>query len=66
MGSRLGIDESKVMVNIVNRGNVSAATIPLCMDENRDKLHKGDKLILTAFGAGFTWGAIYIIWDLDS
>lgn len=64
VGSRLGIDESKVMINIVNRGNVSAATIPLCMDENRDKLHKGDKLILTAFGAGFTWGAMYIIWDL--
>ena len=64
VGSRLGIDESKVMVNIQNRGNTSAATIPLCMDEKRDLLNKGDKLILTAFGAGFTWGALYVIWDL--
>ncbi len=64
VGSRLGIDESKVMVNIQNRGNTSAATIPLCMDEKRDLLKKGDKCILTAFGAGFTWGALYVIWDL--
>ena len=64
VGSRLGIDESKVMVNIQNRGNTSAATIPLCMDEKRDQLKKGDKCILTAFGAGFTWGALYVIWDL--
>lgn len=64
VGSRLGIDEKKVMVNIQYRGNTSAATIPLCLDEKREQLKKGDKLILTAFGAGFTWGALYIIWDL--
>lgn len=60
----LGIDESKVLVNIQKVGNTSAASIPICLDEYKDKLHKGDKLVLTAFGAGFTWGASYLIWDL--
>ncbi|MBD5180325.1 MAG: 3-oxoacyl-ACP synthase, partial [Bacteroidales bacterium] len=41
-----------------------AASIPLCLDEYKNKLKKGDKLLLTAFGAGFTWGAMYVIWDL--
>lgn len=54
----------KVLVNIESYGNTSAASIPLCLDENKDKLHKGDKLILTAFGAGFTWGAMYVVWDI--
>ncbi len=64
VGSRLGIDPDKVLVNIENYGNTSAASIPLCLDEYRDKLKKGDKIVLTAFGAGFTWGALYIVWDL--
>lgn len=64
VGDRLGIDPSKVLVNIQYRGNTSAASIPLCLDENKDKLKKGDKLVLTAFGAGFTWGAMYIVWDI--
>ena len=64
VASRAGIDNSKVLVNIEHYGNTSAASIPLCLDEYRDKLKKGDKVILTAFGAGFTWGAMYIIWDL--
>lgn len=54
----------KVLVNIEHYGNTSAASIPLCIDEYKDRLHKGDKLILTAFGAGFTWGAMYVVWDL--
>ncbi len=62
VGSRLGIDESKVLVNIQHRGNTSAASIPLCLDENKHRLKKGDKIVLTAFGAGFTWGAEYLIW----
>ncbi len=62
VGARLGIDPAKVLVNIEKYGNTSAASIPLCLDEYKDKLKKGDKLILTAFGAGFTWGAMYIIW----
>ena len=64
VGQRLGIDEDKVLVNIQERGNTSAASIPLCLDENKHRLKKGDKMVLTAFGAGFTWGAIYLIWSL--
>ena len=64
VGSRLGIADDKVLVNIQHRGNTSAASIPLCIDENKDKLKKGDKLVLTAFGAGFTWGAMYVVWDI--
>ncbi len=54
----------KVLVNIQHYGNTSAASIPLCLDEYKDKLHKGDKLVLTAFGAGFTWGAMDLVWDM--
>ena len=64
VGSRLGIADDKVLVNIQYRGNTSAASIPLCIDENKDKLKKGAKLVLTAFGAGFTWGAMYVVWDI--
>lgn len=64
VSSRAGIADEKVLVNIAHTGNTSAASIPLCLDEFRDKLKKGDKIILTAFGAGFTWGAMYLIWDL--
>lgn len=64
VGDRLGIDEKKVLVNIQQRGNTSAASIPLCLDENKHLLKKGDKMVLTAFGAGFTWGALYLIWSL--
>ncbi len=64
VGSRLGIDNDKVLVNIEKYGNTSAASVPLCLDEYQDRLKKGDKIILTAFGAGFTGGAGYIIWDL--
>ena len=62
VGSRLGIATEKVLVNIEHYGNTSAASIPICLDEYKHKLKKGDKVILTAFGAGFTWGAMYLIW----
>lgn len=62
VGSRLGIDPQKVLVNIEHTGNTSAASIPLCMDEFKHKFKRGDKIVLTAFGAGFTWGAEYLIW----
>lgn len=64
VASRAGIAPEKVLVNIERTGNTSAASIPLCLDEYKTKLCKGDKIILTAFGAGFTWGAMYLIWDL--
>ncbi len=61
---RLGVKD-KVMINIQKYGNTSAATIPLCLWEYENRLKKGDSLILTAFGAGFTWGAIYLKWAYD-
>lgn len=64
VGDRIKIDPAKVMVNIEHYGNTSAASIPLCLDENKGRLKKGDKLILTAFGAGFTWGAMYVVWGI--
>ena len=66
VGGRLKIPEKKVLVNIEHYGNTSAASIPLCLDEYKTKLKKGDKILLTAFGAGFTWGAMYLIWAFDT
>ncbi len=54
----------KVMINIQRYGNTTAATLPLCLWDWEDQLRKGDKLILTAFGGGFTWGAIYLKWAI--
>lgn len=62
---RLGVSDEKVMINIQKFGNTSAGTIPLCLWEWEEKLKKGDNLILAAFGAGFTWGAIYLKWGYD-
>ena len=62
---RLGVPLEKVMINIQKYGNTSAGTIPLCLWEWEDKLKKGDNLILAAFGAGFTWGSIYLKWGYD-
>jgi 3-oxoacyl-[acyl-carrier-protein] synthase-3 len=64
---RLGLSRDKVMININKYGNTTAATIPSCLVEYyRDgKIKKGDNLILAAFGAGFTWGAAYLIWGMD-
>jgi 3-oxoacyl-[acyl-carrier-protein] synthase-3 len=64
---RMGIKNEQVMINIHKYGNTTAATIPLCLTEYyRDgKLKKGDNLILAAFGAGFTWGSIYLKWSLE-
>jgi 3-oxoacyl-[acyl-carrier-protein] synthase-3 len=63
---RMGIDKEQVMVNISRYGNTTSATIPLCLWEWEDKLKKGDNIILSAFGGGFTWGAIYLKWAYDS
>jgi 3-oxoacyl-[acyl-carrier-protein] synthase-3 len=59
---RMGLDKSKVMINIERYGNTTNGTIPLCLWEWEDKLKKGDNLVLSAFGGGFTWGAIYLKW----
>ncbi len=63
-GSRLGLTEEKVLRNIEKYGNTTSATIPMLMWENMHKFKKGDNLILTAFGAGFTWGAIWLKWAI--
>ena len=65
-GRRMGLAPEKVMINIQNYGNTTAATIPLCIWEYEKKLKKGDILILAAFGGGFTWGSIYLKWAYDS
>lgn len=62
---RLGVDMDKVMINIQKYGNTSAGTIPICLWEWENQLKKGDNLILAAFGAGFTWGAVYLKWGYD-
>ena len=62
---RTGLPQEKVMINIEKYGNTSAGTIPLCLWEWESKLRKGDNLILTAFGAGFSWGSVYLKWGYD-
>ncbi len=64
---RMGLDMSKVMVNIDKYGNTTAATIPICLSEwlYKGLLHKGDNLVLSSFGAGFTWGAILFKWNMN-
>jgi 3-oxoacyl-[acyl-carrier-protein] synthase-3 len=63
---RIGIDDSKVMINIERYGNTTNGTIPICLWEWEKKLHKGDNIILAAFGGGFTWGAVYLKWAYNS
>jgi 3-oxoacyl-[acyl-carrier-protein] synthase-3 len=62
---RTGIPKEKVMINIEKYGNTTAATIPLCLWEWESELKKGDNLILSAFGGGYTWGSIYLKWAYD-
>jgi 3-oxoacyl-[acyl-carrier-protein] synthase III len=60
--NRMGLDHSKVMLNIERYGNTTAATIPLCLWEWEKQLHKGENIVLAAFGGGFTWGATWVKW----
>ncbi|MCF8217390.1 MAG: ketoacyl-ACP synthase III [Bacteroidales bacterium] len=62
---RMGITREQVMINIQRYGNTTAATLPLCLWDYEKQLKKGDKMILATFGAGFTWGAIYMKWAYD-
>jgi len=62
---RMNLPAEKVMVNIERFGNTTNGTLPLCLWEWEDKLHKGDNIVLAAFGGGFTWGATYIRWAYD-
>lgn len=62
---RMGLDPVKVMVNIQRYGNTTAGTLPLCLSDYEHELKKGDNIILSTFGAGFTWGSIYLKWAYD-
>ncbi len=62
---RTGIHPDRVMINIHKYGNTTAATIPLCLWDYESRLRKGDNLIITSFGGGFTWGAIWVKWAYD-
>ena len=62
---RMGITQDKCMINIDRNGNTTAATIPSCLCDYESQLRKGDNLILSAFGGGYTWGATYVKWAYD-
>jgi 3-oxoacyl-[acyl-carrier-protein] synthase-3 len=63
---RMGLDIAKVMINIDKYGNTTAATIPLCLSEwwQNGRLRKGQTIVLSAFGAGYTWGAVLVKWSM--
>ena len=62
---RMGLDKSKVLVNIQKYGNTTSGTLPLCLYDFEKQFKKGDNLILSTFGGGFTWGSIYLKWAYD-
>ena len=62
VAEHLNFPMERVMTNIEKYGNTTAATLPLCLWEYENRLHKGDNIILTAFGGGFTWGAMHLKW----
>ncbi len=64
--SRMDLDPAKVMLNIQKYGNTTSATIPLCLWEWETKLKKDNKIMLAAFGGGFTWGAVYLKWAYNT
>lgn len=64
MGESLGFPIGKIKINIEKYGNTTAATIPLCLWDFKDDFKAGDKILLTAFGAGFTWGATFLEWNI--
>ncbi len=65
--NRMELESSKVMLNIDRFGNTTAATIPLCLSEyfSNGQLKKGQTLVLSAFGAGYTWGSVLVKWAFD-
>jgi 3-oxoacyl-[acyl-carrier-protein] synthase-3 len=63
---RMGLEESKVMMNIHRYGNTTSATLPLLLHDYEKQLKKGDNLVFAAFGGGFTWGSVYLKWAYNS
>jgi len=62
--NRVGLGEDRVMVNITRYGNTTNGTIPLCLWDYESELNKGDNIIISTFGGGFTWGSIYLKWAI--
>ncbi len=65
VAARVGLTPEQVMVNVDHMANTSGGTLPLCLWEYEPQLRKGDRLVFTAFGAGFSWGASYLVWGYD-
>ena len=63
---RIGLEESKVLMNIHKYGNTTSATLPLLLADYENELKKGDTIIFAAFGGGFSWGAIYLKWAYNA
>ena len=65
---RLGLKESQIMINIDTYANTTSATIPICIAEVSEKnmLNFGDNVIISTFGAGFSWGAMYLKWGMQA
>tara|TARA_Y100000588_G_scaffold259804_1_gene274459 strand:- start:198 stop:593 length:396 start_codon:yes stop_codon:yes gene_type:complete len=63
--NRMGIGPEKVMLNIHRYGNTTNGTLPLCLWDYEKNLRKGDNLVFSAFGGGFTWGSAYLVWAYD-
>jgi 3-oxoacyl-[acyl-carrier-protein] synthase III len=64
VGKRLGIDPARVVIDVAEVGNTSAASIPIAMDRawKAGRLRPGDLVLTAAFGAGLAWGANLIRW----
>lgn len=62
VGKRMGLSKDRVMINIEKYGNTTAATIPILLSEWEGKLKKGDDIVVSTFGSGFSWGAIWLKW----
>lgn len=64
VGSKLCVDKSRIKWNIHKYGNTTSATIPLCLWDFKDDFKTGQNLLITSFGAGFTWGAACLKWGV--
>ena len=67
VAQKMELEPDKIVININRYGNTTAATIPLAMSEayQNNGMQKGDWVVISAFGAGFTWGSMLLRWALD-
>jgi 3-oxoacyl-[acyl-carrier-protein] synthase-3 len=63
----LGLDPQKVLMNIDRYGNTSSASIPICLREAQadGRLQEGTRVLMSAVGAGLTWGSVYLTWTTN-